>query len=349
VEVSGLATASLQFLERAGWTAEHWQQLLAIYAQQDQTDQQSDLPPMAGEYRIRSDALILEPAFPLEPGVSYRAELNLAALPDSAGGLGELLRASYRLTPPAVGRPTLLTRVYPSARVLPENLLKFYLHFSAPMSRGHIYDYIHLRNAHGQDVELPFLEIDEELWDPTMTRLTLFLDPGRIKRGVRPLEEIGPALEAGREYTLFISQAWQDAAGHPLGADFEKAFRVSPPDREPINPARWKIELPSAGGHGVLAVDFHKPLDHALAQRSIRVADAAGVIVPGKVELTDDECRWSFVPDQPWKPDEHQLLISTTIEDLAGNNIGKPFDVDLFERVGSRLTQSVERVAFVIR
>ena len=32
-------------------------------------------------------------------------------------------------------------------------------------------------------IELPFLEIDEELWDPAMMRLTLFIDPGRIKRG----------------------------------------------------------------------------------------------------------------------------------------------------------------------
>jgi len=34
------------------------------------------------------------------------------------------------------------------------------------MQRGHIYDYIHLRNEAGQNVELPFLEIDEELWNP---------------------------------------------------------------------------------------------------------------------------------------------------------------------------------------
>jgi len=37
------------------------------------------------------------------------------------------------------------------------DLLKFYLHFSAPMRRGHIYDYVHLRDDTGQDVEIPFL------------------------------------------------------------------------------------------------------------------------------------------------------------------------------------------------
>ena len=66
------------------------------------------------------------------------------------------------------------------------------------MSRGHIYDHIRLLDAQGAPVELPFLEIDEELWNAEMTRLTLFIDPGRIKRGVKPLEEIGPSLVAGQ-------------------------------------------------------------------------------------------------------------------------------------------------------
>src|SRR5262249_58737339 len=125
--------------------------------------------------------------------------------------------------------------VYPSADVLPENLLKFYLHFSAPMSRGHSYDHIHLQDEAGKDVKLPFLEIDEELWDPTMTRLTLFIDPGRIKRGVRPLEEIGPALESGKSYTLVIDREWKDAAGNPLRDAFRKTFKVGPTDREPLD------------------------------------------------------------------------------------------------------------------
>ena len=81
--------------------------------------------------------------------------------------------------------------------MLPENLLKFYVHFSAPMSRGNIYDYIRLLNADGKQVELPFLEIDEELWDDSLTRLTLFIDPGRIKRGVLPLEECWTSTRSG--------------------------------------------------------------------------------------------------------------------------------------------------------
>ncbi len=50
------------------------------------------------------------------------------------------------------------------------------------MSRGDSYRHIQLRDAKGKAVELPFLELGEELWNPDMTRLTLFIDPGRVKR-----------------------------------------------------------------------------------------------------------------------------------------------------------------------
>jgi hypothetical protein len=38
-----------------------------------------------------------------------------------------------------------------------------------------------------------------------------------------------------------------------------------------------------------------------------------------------------FVPGEPWKAGPYHLVVQNTIEDLAGNNIGKPFEVDLFD------------------
>ena len=45
--------------------------------------------------------------------------------------------------------------------------------------------------------------------------------------------------------------------------------------------------------------------------------------------LDDRERRWSFIPAEPWQEGFHRIVIRATIEDLAGNNIGKTFDVDL--------------------
>lgn len=211
VAVSGLGSASLRDLRQSNWELPQWQRLFSIYADQGDLKADIGLPPMLGAYRVQSDVLRFEPQFPLEPGVKYRAVFRPDQLPDKRGS--GLVWSVFQAPSRRLNASTVVSHVYPSAEVLPENLLKFYVHFSAPMSRGRIYDHIHLRDDAGKEIELPFLEIDEELWDPAMTRLTLFIDPGRIKRGVRPLEEVGPALEEGKRYRLVIDQAWKDGAG----------------------------------------------------------------------------------------------------------------------------------------
>src|SRR5206468_10491013 len=217
-------------------------------------------------------------------------------LPGEPGKGGDPIMAVFKAPPRRSSPTTVVTHVYPSADVLPENLLKFYVHFSAPMSRGHIYDYLHLRDDAGKEVELPFLEIDEELWNPAMTRLTLFIDPGRIKRGVQPLEEVGPALQEGRRYTLVIDQVWNDAAGSPLQQPFRKTFKVGPPDRDPPDPVRWQVQSPKLETRVPLTITFSEPMDHALAERVIRVINGSGKPVEGKAELEDQERQWNFVP-----------------------------------------------------
>jgi hypothetical protein len=53
------------------------------------------------------------------------------------------------------------------------------------------------------------------------------------------------------------------------------------------------------------------------------------VFVAGVAELENDERTWKFVPASPWSKGAYQIVVPTAIEDLAGNNVGKPFDVDL--------------------
>jgi hypothetical protein len=350
VEVHGLSEAAIKRLQRSKPALAEWRLLLSVYAIQEWPSDAMHLPPMVGVYRIESSALRFEPQFPLEPGLVYQAVFRPDRMP--GGSNAQPVTSVFRSPRRSATLATMVSHIYPGAGSLPENLLKFYIHFTAPMSRGNIYDHIRLRDESGKDVELPFLEIDEELWDASMTRLTLIIDPGRIKRGVRPLEEIGPALEAGKSYTLVIGREWRDGSGIPLKENFQKTFKVEPPDREPPDPARWKIEAPQAGSRDPLVVAFPEPMDHALAQRLIRVAaepvgDSRG-FVEGTISLEDQERRWIFTPDTVWRRGRYQIIIHTTLEDLAGNNIGKPFEVDLFEGVGRRLSATTVKLPFEI-
>jgi hypothetical protein len=324
VEVAGLKPAALQHLEKAGLQPAEWQTLLSVFSGQGEAASGSGLPPMAGSYRVQSGVLRFQPQFPLEPGIHYRAVFRPKLLPDVQAA-AETITSTFELPRRASGPATFVSQVYPTAEKLPENLLKFYLHFSAPMSGGRIYEHIHLRTSAGKDIVLPFLELDEELWDPTMTRLTLFIDPGRIKRGVRPLEEIGPSIEAGKRYTLVIDRDWMDGTGTPLKESFTKSFQVGPPDRNPINPKNWQIRAPAAGTRDAIKLSFTKPMDHALAQRVIQITDSSSRGLDGVSALENFERTWVFVPAASWQKGSYSIVVQTTLEDLAGNKIGKSF------------------------
>lgn len=327
LEAVGVSPALLRELQENARSDADWTRVLAVFAEPPAgtSAPEQKLPPMVGAWRVAEGRLRFEPRFPLTRGVRYRAELTLP---------GTAPIVTWMELPARAETPTTsVTHIYPSADVLPENQLKFYVQFSAPMSRGGVYPHAHLRDEAGREIELPFLELDEELWDPAMTRLTLLIDPGRIKRGVKPLEDIGPVFEAGQRYSLTLDAACRDAEGRPLRAAFVKTFRVDDADRTPPDPARWKIAAPRTGTRDALRLTFDEPLDHALALRLIGVmralAPGGDTPVGGATRLSDQERTWSFTPTAAWTGGLHRVVVATTIEDLAGNNIGKTFDVDL--------------------
>lgn len=349
LRVEGLNAPTLDALRRSEWTTTQWQKLLTVQVEPETALGTVGMPAMLGAYHVVADAIQFEPLFPLEHNIRYAAVLFPSQLPGLEPRGHRLVSSVFALPRRVVESSTIVTQIYPSADVLPENLLKFYIHFSAPMSRGHIYHHIRLRNAAGREVELPFLEIDEELWDPGLTRLTLFIDPGRIKHGVQPLEALGPALEKGQRYELSVDAAWRDGNGAPLQEAYRKSFRVGPPDREPVQPARWRIRPPRPQTREPLIVDLDEALDHALARRVIHLVDQSSYPLAGEVALTDHERRWTFTPTLPWRVGPYALLVQNTIEDLAGNNVGKTFEVDLFEGVQRRFTNATVRLDFVVR
>jgi hypothetical protein len=347
VEFCGAAEGTLQKIQAGTRQFDEWQKLFSVKS--GQNDAKTELPAAAGTYRIVDGCIQFQPKFPFEHGVTYRAVFHPSVLPaNDSQPLGDIV-STYTVPFERRASTTVITQIFPSARELPENLLKFYIHFSAPMSRGNIYNYIHLRDQNGKDVELPFLEIDEELWNPEMTRLTLIIDPGRIKRGVRPLEEIGAVFQAGSKYSLIIDPEWQDAEGNPLKKGYRKTFKAGPPLRAPLDTATWKLNSPSANSRRPLLIRFPTPLDHALAQRFIQVTDSDGHLIRGQTSLAQEERQWSFVPETSWKRGTYQIVVDTALEDLAGNNIGKPFEVDLFESIDRTLSKKSVSIDFQIK
>jgi len=299
-----------------------WRQLVAVYV--DQPSRDSAMPPVIGRYVARGDRIRFEPRFPFAEGVSYRVEVDTAPAGRAAA------RLVHRFVIPSVNRPrtTRIAGVHPSSAQLPENLLRWYVETSAPMEIGSALANVHLMDEAGREVPGAFLALDQELWDPARRRLTLLLDPGRVKRGVRTNVESGAPLVAGRRYRLVIDNSWKDGTGAPLASGFEMPFEAVAADRRSPDPDRWRLTPPPARTRSSLRVAFGEPMDHALASRLIDVLDSRGVPVPGSVELTASDSTWVFTPTSAWTAGEFTLRIGGSLEDIAGNNIARVFDVD---------------------
>jgi hypothetical protein len=340
---SAAPPVSIQFdgavFKVAGWTppasppAKGWPSIFAVYAGA------AGVPPLEGAYAVESGALVFHPRFPISPGVRYRAVFQS---PAGGAAIEKTFDGPRRDTTPSAR----VEHVYPSADVLPSNQLRLYIYFSAPMSRGESGLRIQVLDENGKVLEGIFLP-GEELWDPNYRRLTMTFDPGRIKRGLTSNMKVGPPIAEGQRYTLAIDREWKDARGVPMVAGFRKIFRGGPAKRDPPDPRQWRVNAPRAGGSDALTVVFPSPMNYALLQRMLQVANARGA-VSGTVSADRQETEWRFTPQEPWKAGDYQLVVDTGLEDLAGNHIGQAFDIDVFERVTQHITTNTISLPFSV-
>jgi hypothetical protein len=225
----------------------------------------------------------------------------------------------------------------------------------------------------GRTLPRPFAEGGAELWDGEHRRLTLLLDPGRIKRGLVATDARGASLRVGRRYRLEVDPSWKDASGRPLASRFVQEYLVVEEDREVPDPRSWRITVPASGTRAPLVVGFGEALDRGLLEgalvlvgpasrsRTARSAhprdrgDRAREATPGSgistaepVEGSADvgaaETSWSFSPAAAWRPGSYAILVDPDLEDLAGNEMRRPFDREVRDRA-----EAVGRQPVVVR
>src|SRR5262249_2134856 len=126
-------------------------------------------------------------------------------------------------------------------------------------------------------------------------------------------------------------------------------FKALAPDDKQPDPKTWKIQSPPANKTEPLTVTFPKPLDHALLHRLLWVTDAGGKKVAGKVTVTDEETRWHFKPERPWRAGSYHLVADTRREDLAGNSIGRPFEIDVFRPIEREVKAKTVEIPFQVK
>jgi hypothetical protein len=333
VSVAPLPIAALDTLR--GFTTDQWTRVLSMHAGD------TTALPMVGEYVVVRDTLRFIPRFPPLRGTRYVARFNGAAI-----GRATVTAEWMRDAPTGPGT-TRVAAIYPSADTLPMNLLRMYVQFSAPMTIGEATRRIRLLDVNGSEVENAFLVAagGQELWDSAHERLTIFFDPGRIKRDLVPHEMLGLPLRTGHSYSLVVDSGWPDATGRPLVGAGVKRFHVGAIDRSLPRTATWRVTAPAPGTTAALVVDVPEPLDRGLVARMLVVKRGTHRI-EGTVALDARETRWVFTPAEPWRGEDHVIEIDTELEDLAGNNLKRLFDVMPGDTSSYGVADSVARLPF---
>jgi hypothetical protein len=216
--------------------------------------------------------------------------------------------------------PEIPIRISPEAKVLPANTLRFYFYFPRPAEAHFDRAQLCLLNEDEQVVRDPFLVLSQELWSADGRRLTVLMEPGRIKRGLGPDPAHDPALVVGRTYHLVITAPGQTA---------RQTFRVSDPVLGAVDETYWHLVPPAVGSLDPVVVHFDRVMDAALCEDEIGVLTVSGDIVQTSVSLAPDGTTAQIIPSHPWSALEHHLVVSERLEDVCGNRLGEALDHDL--------------------
>jgi hypothetical protein len=71
--------------------------------------------------------------------------------------------------------------------------------------------------------------------------------------------------------------------------------------------------------------------------------------VDGSLTVGAHETCWGFTPRKPWTAGKYHLVANKRLEDLAGNSIGRPFEVDAVRPIQRKIETETVRVAFTVR
>jgi hypothetical protein len=277
--------------------------------------------PILGQYELTSDKVVFTPLIPFTHGKTYRVTVN-----------GKLID-EIKIPTGIVVAERRVVEVYPTRDTVPENLLKVYIKFSQPMKEGEALEHIALIKNDRDILPDVFLDLQPELWNKDRTMLTLWFDPGRIKRDLQPNLKLGPPLTKGNKYTLLIKKEWQDQDGNQLMEAFSKSFITTKRDSISPDVLDWRITVPQAGTRHKIIIDFKQPMDYLVAMNAIHILNKNKKEVAGTYDVYHGEDKMAFIPSSAWKKGDYYLQVEGRLEDLAGNNLDRLFDNDNTQKI----------------
>ncbi len=240
----------------------------------------------------------------------------------------------------------LVTGVYPTSSELPANLLRFYVYFSRPMTGEDLLLEAYIEDANEQMIDGVLFSSRFALWSPDKKRLTLLLDPGRVKTGLDSHQTLGRALEVGENYSLTIKTSQTESNGCQLTVSHSKRFTIGEADVDIPNLSNWSVARPSVASRDPLVIALNGPHDHLSLAYRVRVHNAQGLPIPGSIRLNDNEQEWWFTPNKAWADQLYKITVDPALEDIAGNRVTGLFDDPTGENRTNRPTPKLTEIRF---
>lgn len=278
--------------------------------------QDTNRTPILGEYTLNDD-IVFKPLIAFTRGMTYGVFADNKKLGEFSIPFADSSNA-----------PRIITS-YPQQDTVPENLLKIYIQFSHPMMESRSSNFIKLVKNGTDTLNDVFLDLQPELWNEDRTVITVWLDPGRIKRDLQPNLKLGAPLQRSGKYRLVVAKQWKDTDGRELEKEHTWSFVTGTRDSISPDPAKWKMVLPKAFSKEPLRIEINETLDHFLLMESFRVADKNGTTIPGSFDTPGKDRNIRFTPAQAWVAGKYTVFIASRLEDLAGNNLNRPFERDI--------------------
>ena len=235
----------------------------------------------------------------------HRIAPNLFALLAIAGGVLQ--------TFPSDAKEPLKISFEPKAETIPANTLRMYFTFDHP-ARGLVHQSeVTLVGPDGSEIKDAFMNFGQELWSPDGKRLTVFFDPGKIKRNVEAQGDTASPLKEGKSYQIKL-------------ANYVHSFQAGPPVRERLNPRLWKVVEPSSHC-GWLEIRFDRLMDAALLLDQIEVIEAdSGIRISTTKQIQGGGAGLILRPKVKWRVGRYAIVASPILEDVSGNRIGESLD-----------------------
>lgn len=273
--------------------------------------------PILGNYTLTNDTLLFKPIIPLTANTYYQI-LNENLVVDEF-----IVEQTIALEKPKV------LEIYPKTDSVPENLLKMYVKFSKPMQEvKKALDFITIiENDTKKEVAI-FLDLETELWNENHTELTLWLNPGRIKKDLIPNKTLGKPIVQGKNYTITINKSWFDAQGLFLEKEYTKQITVTASDTEKPSIQDFVVQKPTYNTLQSLHIQSTEILDVMLVGPNIEIL-LDHQIIEGTFTYSNNAKHIYFTPKQEWEKGKYLVRIKSQLEDLAGNNFNRLFDRDI--------------------